>query len=256
MRLILTSLLILYTPAYAERSYIIESGSTRIHVIDFPSEQNSGFQLIDGGKSRSFVTDHYDASDHSFIVNGGYFDGNLNPVGICRIDGADLSISHADRLSGFLTLTDKGKLQLHWKQLPQESYRDILQAGPFIIDPGGELGIFRRTGGEARRTVIAETDDGRVLVLTTTEVYLYDLAKILKTEIPEVERALNLDGGPSVGLIYDDIKMKNPNPVRNFLLKTKISSVTSAHCSGGGGFFNCSAASRACSRRTRAVRLR
>ncbi|MEO0509408.1 MAG: phosphodiester glycosidase family protein [Verrucomicrobiota bacterium] len=222
MKYILILLVLLNSFAHAERSYVIERGSIRIHVIEFSEFENSGFGFIDGKKKKSFVTDLYSEEDHSFIVNGGYFDGNLNPVGLFRINGVDISNTKDPRLSGFVTITEEGELELHWKRIPEIEYDDIVQSGPFVIDPGGKIGIRSRSGKEAKRTIIGRTKNNRTLVITTNEVYLYDLAIILNSEIPDLDRALNLDGGPSVGLIYGDIRIQNSNPVRNFLTKIRV----------------------------------
>ena len=206
---------------YAERSFVVEKEGVSIHVIEFGKGENIGFELVDGEKKKNYVSDHYSPKSDTFIVNAGYFDGNLNPVGYCRVDGKNISTTRTPKLSGFITITERGELSLHWKEIPEREYRDVLQAGPFIIDPDGTIGIHTRSGKEAKRTVIGQTEDGRILVLTTTEVYLYDLAQILNSEVPKLERALNLDGGPSVGLIYKNTRIENANPVRNFLTKRK-----------------------------------
>jgi len=221
MKLILTSLIILASAVHAERSFVIQKEGVSIHVIEFGKDENRGFELIDGEKKKSYVSDHYSPETDTFIVNAGYFDGNLKPIGYFRVDGKNVSATRNPKLSGFITITEEGELSLHWKKIPEREFRDVLQAGPFIIDPGGTIGIHTRSGKEAKRTVIGQTEDERLLVLTTTEVYLYDLAQILNSEIPELERALNLDGGPSVGLIYKDTRIENANAVRNFLTKRK-----------------------------------
>ncbi|PXA02830.1 hypothetical protein DDZ13_15085 [Coraliomargarita sinensis] len=221
MKLILASLLLLASFTYAEKSYVIKEEGVSIHVIEFEKDENSGFAILDGEKKKNFVTDHYSPKDDILIVNGGYFDGNLGVVGYCMIDGKRILNVKNPKLSGFLTITQDGRLDLHWKQLPEKEYRDVIQAGPFIVDPGGKKGIYNRSGTAAKRTVIGITTDEKVFVMTTSEVYLYDLSKILRTELPSIDRALNLDGGPSVGLIYGETSMKNTNPVRNFLIKRR-----------------------------------
>lgn len=212
--------------AHAETSYVVEgdaSGLLKIHVIEFSPEENVGFEVVDGGegKKQFWVTNHFDKAQHLFITNGGYFDASLEPVGYCVINGKVLGAEPSARLSGYVTVDDAGALALHWKQLPEGNYKDVIQAGPYIIDPGGKLGIYSNNGRKARRTVLGQTADGGVLVMTTTEVTLFDLARVLKDKLPQIERALNLDGGPSVGLIYDDILIRNPSPVRNFIRKQK-----------------------------------
>lgn len=227
MKFLLACFLLFGSIAQAERSFVVKKDGVSIHVIEFGKEENAGFKLIDGGKRKNFISEHYSPEQHVFFVNGGYFDGNLNPVGYCRIDGENQSTVKNAKLSGFVTITKQGKLSLHWKELPEMEYTHIVQAGPFVIDPGGSVGIHGRSGGEAKRTLIGQTEDGKIVVLTTTEVYLYDLARILKSEFSELERVLNLDGGPSVGLIYNDIRIENTSPVRNFITKLKSGGVNS-----------------------------
>lgn len=210
----------------AEKAYEVSSsrGAIKLHVIEIPAEENAGFEIIDGSKAKQklSVTDFYDAEDDLLIINGGYFDGNLNPVGYCKISGVVVSESHADKLSGYLTIDDAGSLDLHWKTLPQQTFLSVFQAGPFIIDPGGELGIRTDNGLPAKRTVVAKTSSHSILIITTTAVTLYELSHLLKERIPDIDAALNLDGGPSTGLIYKNIRIENQNPVRNFLKKKEF----------------------------------
>ena len=223
MKLHLLGCLLIASIAHAEKSYVIQGddmGDVSIHVVDFPSEENFGFEAF-AGKRGLFISECYAEADHLLAFNGGYFDGNLNPVGYCRIANTDLSTEVAPRLSGYLTTSEEGVMELHWKRIPEGSYRDIIQSGPFIIDPGGKIGIHTRTGSPAQRTVVCQTTDGRILILTTTEVYLYDLARVIQKTIPDVDRALNLDGGPSVGLIYKDIVIENVNPIANVIRKLR-----------------------------------
>ncbi len=226
MKLISFSLLCAVCVACAEQSYVIEGKETesvRIHVVEFASEENAGFEIIGGeaGSKGLSVSNCYSDAEHLLVVNGAYFDGNLNPVGFCRIDYTDINTEVAPRLSGYLTISESGEISMFWKSIPPGIYRDILQSGPFIIDPGGVVGIHTRTGLKAKRTVIAQTNDGKILILTTSDVYLYDLAQMLNEQMPEIERALNLDGGPSVGLVYQGTVIENINPVANVIRKRR-----------------------------------
>jgi exopolysaccharide biosynthesis protein len=216
---------ILCTNVQGETAYEVQNvkhGQVTLHVIEFAPEENHGFELVDVGlsKGHAFVVDQYNKQSDLFIINGGYFDGMFRPVGYCQVGGVVLSAGDAPRLSGYVTISKEGKLDLLWKERPEgAAVRDILQAGPYVIDPGGVVGIHSNTGTAAKRTLIAKKQDGSILIITTTAVFLDQLAKVLKQELPEIERALNLDGGPSTGLIYKDVKIENRNPVRNFLRK-------------------------------------
>lgn len=223
---ILTMYCVLCMILSGERAYKTSNqrGSFHLHVIEFPVSENLGFELVDGVKAlhRMSVTDFFDEESDLFIVNGGYFDGNLNPVGYCKIGNALISAGHAPELSGYLSLDASGKLDLHWKELPKPGPQSALQSGPFLIDPGGRIGIHSDSGLSAKRTVIAKTKDDEILVITTTAVSLFELSRLLKVKFPNVDCALNLDGGPSTGLIYGNIRIENQNPVRNFLRKKRI----------------------------------
>lgn len=208
---------------HAETSYTIKEAGVIIHVIEFSPEENVGFEFVSSNREKNqfLASDFYSEDVYSFIINGGYFDGNLKPVGFCKIDGEVLSLETLSKLSGFVTTTKTGKIDLHWKTLPAGEFRDVVQSGPFVIDPGGEVGIRTRTGKPAKRTLIGVSSDQKVLILTTSEVYLYDLAQVLKKTMPDFDRVLNLDGGPSVARIYGESRALNLVPVSNFLRQCK-----------------------------------
>ena len=205
----------------AETAYQIEHAGVTIQVVEFSKDENHGFELLDDSKvKQGHWIDRQFSEDYLLMANGGYFDGSLNPVGYCKIGSVVHSDSDNPKLSGYLVLDEEGRLDLSFKERLKSAH-SVLQCGPYVIDPGGQLGIRSRTGTPAKRTLVALKGDGAVLILSTSEVLLYDLALILKEQIPELDRALNLDGGPSVGFCYGDIRVKNHNPVANFLGKRR-----------------------------------
>ena len=212
---------------HAETAYRIQSvkyPQIQLHVIEFAPEENHGFALVyvGGAKGRAFVSKQFDASTDCLLVNGGYFDGLFRPVGYCQIAGVVLSGQDSDKLSGYLVISKAGELDFLWKERPDvDAGYDVLQAGPYVIDPGGKIGIHSRAGTAAKRTLIGKKQDGSILVITTTPVFLDQLAQILKEELEGIERVLNLDGDPSTGLRYGEVHIENVNPVRNFLRKAR-----------------------------------
>lgn len=209
------------TLALAETTDQIKQEGVTIQVVEFSQEENHGFELLDDSKvTQGHWIDRQFSEDYMLMVNGGYFDGNQNPIGYCKIGEVVHSGKDSPKLSGYVVLDTQGRLNLTYKQLPEDAH-SVLQCGPYVIDPGGKLGIHSRTGSPAKRTLVGMKADGSVLILSTSEVYLYDLARLLKTELLDLDRALNLDGGPSVGFYYGDIRVKNRNPVANFLAKRR-----------------------------------
>lgn len=144
------------------------------------------------------------ASDDAILaINGGYFDDAFAPLGLYRIEGTVVSPA-IDRppLSGVVTITD-GHLDLGKQDRPDA--QSAFQAGPFLIDPGGTLGIRSDDGKLAERTVVAIAGDSLV-VIVTSPVTLHSVADWLhqsgeELRVVSIERALNLDGGPSAGYV-------------------------------------------------------
>ena len=136
-------------------------------------------------------------------VTGGYFGPGYRPNGLLEIGGRVHDPARAD-LSGFAgSLTDGTPVVAPISYLSTASLKDAIQAGPFIIDPGGKFGIRRDDGQHARRAIVILSDDA-IGVALTSSCTLYELAEGL-TDAPaafgvdRVERALNLSGGASAG---------------------------------------------------------
>lgn len=198
-------------------------GNVYLHIIEVSEEENIGFRLIDTHLSQKgyYLKDYWDPTKFEFIINGGYFDSNFSPEGLCKVDGNIVSNAQASKLSGYLVFTDEGKIDLLWKEVDPAIYFSIMQSGPYIIDPGTKLGIHGNSRIRAFRTVVGKKEDGGLLFITTSEVSLYNLSRILKEEFPDIERALNLDGGPSTGVICPSVVLENKNKIRNLIVKNK-----------------------------------
>ena len=124
-----------------------------------------------------------------------------------------------------------------------------LQCGPLVIDPGGEIGIKSGSGPAARRTVLGIAESGELAVISTTAVSLRTLAEALHSHpaafgVERLERALNLDGGPSTAMTAlftrPPLRIEALTPVRTALLffprRKKIGgykTATEAHKSQG-----------------------
>lgn len=163
------------------------------------------------------------------VVNGGYFTRSFAPDGLFRLNKKELApLSHKGVLSGAVQI-DQGKLKL----LPRKEIKaqpNLMQTGPFLIDPGGKLGI-RSKGPQAERTVLAllpasqpdRSPDVAVMVIRE-KLSLLETAKILHgldLEGRKIERALNLDGGPSTGFYAPAIPQESFEPkwpVRNMVV--------------------------------------
>lgn len=160
--------------------------------------------------------------DVVFAVNAGFFQPGGAPSGLVASGGDVLGQPEARGGSGVLVVDD-GRARL----LPRESLDGgvawhraaiALQCGPRLIEADGSVGIYRDDGYRFARTVACIRDRGRTLDLIATWQVddplrgpgLWSLARRLAgrtpTGDPPCEAALNLDGGPSTGLVARDLR--------------------------------------------------
>ncbi|MEO0475760.1 MAG: phosphodiester glycosidase family protein [Planctomycetota bacterium] len=154
------------------------------------------------------------------MVNGGYFDASFQPVGLVVKDGQTISeMSNQPALSGVLAVFDSNDLLL----IPRSKYRadslirSAIQAGPFIVDPGGKMGIRSDDLKRAKRTAVGQTNADEVVFISTTACTLYEFSEILTEhyetfDVTGFDRVLNLDGGPSTGFYLHDLEKHQAVP--------------------------------------------
>ncbi len=197
-------------------------------VYTLPSAENCGFSLLDGPskKDGDTIKEHWDPTNHLVMVNGGYFNSDFSPTGLCRVEGRTLSGGASPKLSGFVGIDKAGKVHILTQQDDVMDYPTLLQAGPFVIDPGGLIGIRSRSGAQARRTLVGLTKVGDLVIIVTEPVYLLDFSRFVAKRFPSIDRLINLDGGPSTALMSGNYTVLNQWPVRNYLVKKRETPTT------------------------------
>lgn len=142
------------------------------------------------------------------VVNGGYFTEYGEATGTVIVNGQSFGTGYRG-FGGMLTIT-RETTGLRWlRQQPydqQESLLAGLQSFPMLVTPGNQIGYPEEDGAPARRTVIAQDNQGRILfVLATSGTFtLHSLSRYLVSSDLNLDMALNLDGGSSTGLIMAD----------------------------------------------------
>lgn len=197
---------------------IFDPASYRAILIDQPEP----------GPDRQRLADMFRVRQPIAGINGGYFDSRFQPVGLLLIDGEIRSpLSTNPPLSAIVGVDAAGQIQLRPTRDGYDGLRSAIQAGPWLIDPGSSVGISNDRPPRTRRSVIAVTAAGQILMISTSDASLYDIALIL-TKLGQVlpgvkiERAANLDGGPSCAWeLAGSTKasaVTEVGPVRNYLL--------------------------------------
>lgn len=147
------------------------------------------------------------------VINGGYYrteGAKLIPTGLVVVDGRPIGQSY-DAFAGMLAVTATGP-ELRWLEQqpynPDEPLLAGLQSFPLLVKPGGELGFPAQyeDNQKARRTVIGQDRAGRLLFMVAGRGHftLHQLSAYLVNSDLDLDIALNLDGGPSSGLLLAD----------------------------------------------------
>jgi len=146
-------------------------------------------------------------------LNGGYYRSEgetLIPTGLTIASGEVTGESYGD-FAGMLAVNAAGA-SLRWLAQspydPAENLTSALQSFPLLVKPGGELGFPAELEDyqAARRTVIAQDRGGNFLLMIAPQgtFTLHQLSTFLVQSDLDLDIALNLDGGPSSGLLLAD----------------------------------------------------
>lgn len=155
------------------------------------------------------------------VVNGSFFTDRHQATGLLLSQGQRLSrfiSSGGPGGSGVLVLAANQISLLARDDLDTKRLKNAdlaIQAGPRIIEAGGEPGIRSDNGKRANRSFLGKDQQGRLVVgvvydqstARTGGITLFELQELLLKGLPkataglQIDALLNLDGGPSTGLI-------------------------------------------------------
>lgn len=153
-------------------------------------------------------------------VNGGFFDRDFEPEGYVASRGQLLSEWDEELGGGVITGRDGRAVQHDGEvfEAPETVPDWAIQAKPRLVVDGA-LNIRRETGLRAARTALCLKRDGRELMVVAVTAEenegptLYELGQQLVEE--GCDEALNLDGGPSTGVVAPDYRSMPRGPIRH-----------------------------------------
>ena len=146
----------------------------------------------------------------ALVLNGGYYsidNERYFPDGLTIVDGVASGRSFRGH-GGMLAIQEHGA-ELRWLEAqpyqPSEQIQAALQSFPVLVRPGGQLGFGpeRESGAPARRTVMAQDRQGRILFMVAPlgHFTLHQLSAYLTGSDLNLDIAVNLDGGGSTGIL-------------------------------------------------------
>ena len=148
------------------------------------------------------------------LANGGFFTEAYIATGLTTIEGQPSGTTYGD-FAGTFVVTAAGP-EVRWLGAqpydPNEPLLYGLQSFPMLVKPGGVVGYTDEDNDRARRTVIGEDRDGRLLILVAPwgSFTLAELSRWLVQSDLDLDVALNLDGGTSTGLYLQNPVVEIP----------------------------------------------
>ena len=145
---------------------------------------------------------------HDLVFNAGLFRENFAYLGLLYGNGESLGSKRHGYWMGLFVAEPKesggrpaGILDLTSDSFDEQRppFREAAQS-LMLLDRTGKIRV-RQTGKLAQQTIVAEQDNGHILVLKTTAVTaLYAIGECLHEAYPNIRHAMAMDGGSSSDL--------------------------------------------------------
>jgi len=150
----------------------------------------------------------------SLLVNANFFDKDQQALGLVLSDGVAYGEAYRHRGGTFLVKDGLPALIANrGRNLPLAGVEQAVQGFPLLADNGAPG--YSRAGSAARtrRTVIADDEKGRLLIIVAPYwgLSLRDLSAYLASAGLGIQQALNLDGGGSTMIALPDADYYQPS---------------------------------------------
>ncbi len=189
-----------------------------IYAITLNQNYHARFYLHEG--ESQFFADYLDTvSQHQdFIIgiNGGFYQPDFTPVGLFVNQGKKIKpLIHNSLLKSCVVITQSNQIQLETDLTRCARATNAMQTGPLLIenekinakldDMPNKSESIKNFFGPHKRTALALTRENQLIMLTTSQLTLIDLANFLQNHSDAfgtgpIKTAVNLDGGSSTGM--------------------------------------------------------
>ncbi len=188
---------------YLDASSIVKRGPPRMLVVRFdgPVDFVPHHYAKQGMQRSAPIEEWSERLNAPIVFNAGQFDEKLNHLGWLKSDGDWLFSERKPQWKGVLVSGPlegapfSGVIDLeHASANIADGYKHVVQS-MMLIDEESQVRV-RDTEKTACRTVVAQDDKGRVIIMVSEgAITLGDLARWLAESDLKVTRAMNLDGG-------------------------------------------------------------
>lgn len=174
------------------RAAVLPRQSFAARIVEQKTRENAEFAVQDIARRTGATV----------AINGGRFNGAFAPDGLLIVDGQTIGQKRADWI-GYLTIDADGNATVTDKPDLHDA-RYALQGDPLIIEPRGKIGMMREDNQRFRRSIIAQSGDV-IVAMVTSPVSLFSLAYALLENphalfLTHIDAALNLSGAATTSL--------------------------------------------------------
>ena len=175
---------------------------------------------------------------HDVLFNAGLFRENYAYLGLLYKGGRSLGgrrhsiwqgLFVAESVSDGIQNARVLDLSVDSFEENQPSYQEAAQS-LMLLDRNGKIRV-RKTGKQSFQTIVAETEQGHILILKTRNLTaLHDIAQCLLNVLPAVRQAMAMDGGSSSDVLVSDSLWRNDHKTEDHLSwKSLFSGSMTAH---------------------------
>lgn len=152
------------------------------------------------------------------VVNGGYFEPDFRPTTWLVDDSVELAPKTGTSKGGVLALGSGGP---YLGPVSGLGFQPVLalHSFPLVVEGEGQAGVYRDDGRRAARTVACLVGTALHFIVIAAPrgdgPTLFETAALLREPKPAgfgCRRALNLDGGPSSGVLFSPEVPAKPRP--------------------------------------------
>jgi uncharacterized protein YigE (DUF2233 family) len=209
-----------------------EKKDFQVTIID-PKLYNFAIVQNSDKESAKNLKEIQETSNALLTFNGAFFTEDYKPTGLLISKNQELHhLSKADLMNGIFSIDSNNKTAVSDQhQFSPKNTGFAIQNGPLLM-LDGRTQIKSDNGKTASRTVIGVDSAGNIVLILVKQsllnsdntLTLFELANLLK-DSPELHSlnlisALNLDGGPSTGMIVQDQYYPEMEKVQNAVIVT------------------------------------
>lgn len=170
---------------------------------------------------------------HALIsVNGGFYTEDFKPTGLLLENGKILTPYQSAKLTNgiFAITTENEPLLIKKTKLENpQKYLFAIQNGPILLDEKSQIALTEDNGKPASRTAIGIDKDNNIIIIILKQSLFQNNNQILLTEFARLLKenetlkplglhsVLNLDGGPSSGIMIGDKYFAEFQKVQNII---------------------------------------